>query len=105
MPSRPIKLTLVDVSGITTVCVKYCYCTKFCAPLPPRIQLLRIRWFPATFRQPGTAFTFHLLDLLHKLQTRSKVNLYDVYATLAAMNNPAELKPTIVSMESILNVL
>ena len=73
-------------------------CAESGAPIPPRVQLLRIRWFPATFKQPGTVFTFRLLDLLHKLQTRSKINLYDIYTTLITMNNPAGLKPAIVSI-------
>ena len=102
-PSRPVELTVFDVSGVTTVCVRYCYCAGSSTPIPPRVQLLCIRWFPATFRQPGTVFTFRLLDLLHKLQTRSKVNLYDVYTTLATINNPAGLKPAIVSMQLMHN--
>lgn len=98
MPSRPIELTLFDISGTTTVRIRYCYCHSH---VPHRVQLLRIRWFPATFTQPGTVFTFRLLDLLHKLQTRSKVNLYDFYTTLVTINNPAGLRPAIVSVQLV----
>ena len=97
MPSLAVDLTLFDISGVTTVRVHYCYCGEPGKQLPPRVQLLRMRWFPATLRQPGTAFTFRLLDHVHKLQTRSKVNLYDVYATLIAIHNASGLDHPIVS--------
>lgn len=96
MPSAAIDLTLFDVSGVTTVCIRYCYCGEPGRQQPPRVQLLRMRWFPATLKQPGTAFTFCLLDFLHKLQTRSKINLYDVYATLISVHNASGLSPPIV---------
>lgn len=101
VPSPAIDLTLFDISGVTTVRIRYCYCGEPGKQLLPRIQLLRMRWFPTTLKQPGTAFTFRLLDFLHKLQTRSKVNLYDVYATLVSISNSAGLNPQIVSPHSL----
>lgn len=95
-PSGFTDLTLFDVSNVTVVRIRYCYCGEPGSQDPPRVQLLRMRWFPATLKQPGTAFTFRLLDFVHKLQTRSKVNLYDVYATLISIPNPAGLNPPIV---------
>jgi hypothetical protein len=103
-PSSAVDITLFDISGVTTVRVRYCYCGEPGKQRPQRLQLLRRRWFPATFKQPGTAFTFRLLDHLHKLQTRSKVNLYDIYATLVSIPNPCELKPQVVSACSLLTV-
>lgn len=91
-----MDLTLFDISGVTTVRIRYCYCGEPGKQRPPRVQLLRIRWFPATLKQPGTAFTFRFLDYLHKLQTRSKINLYDVYATLTSIHNASGLNPPIV---------
>jgi hypothetical protein len=101
MPSLAVDLTLFDVTGVTSVCIYYCYCGEPGKQLPPRVQLLRMRWFPATLKQPGTAFTFRLLDFLHKLQTRSKINLYDVYATLVSVHNASGLSPMIVSLFSM----
>ena len=103
-PSPVVNLTLFDISGVTTVRIHYCFCGAPGEQLRPRVQLMRMRWFPATLKQPGTAFTFRLLDFLHKLQTRSKINLYDVYATLISIPNPAGLNPPIVSMCSLLVV-
>ena len=97
MPSQPVKLTLFDISSVTTIRIKYCNCRKPHVPTPHHVQHLHICWFPATFKQPGTAFTFHLLDFLHQLQTRSKITLYDFYAALVSSDNPCGLKPTIVS--------
>lgn len=102
LPSPAVDLTLFDISGVKVIRIRYCYCGAPGQQLRPRVQLLRARWFPATLKQPSTAFTFRLLDFLHKLQTRSKINLYDVYATLISIHNPAGLGPPIVSMRSLL---
>ncbi|KAF9780498.1 hypothetical protein BJ322DRAFT_1011908, partial [Thelephora terrestris] len=101
MPPAAMDLTLFDVLGITTVCIRYCSCREPGRQRPPRVQLLRMRWFPATLKQPGTAFTFRLLDFLHKLQTRSKINLYDVYATLISIHNASGLSPPIYSYNDL----
>lgn len=98
-PSPAVDLTLFDISGVMTVRIHYCYCGEPGKQLPPCVQLLRMRWFPATLKQPGTAFTFHLLNYLHKLQTRSKVNLYNVYTTITSIYNAAGLNPPIVSID------
>lgn len=98
LPSPTTDLTLFDVSNVTVVRIRYCYCGGPGRQHPPRVQLLRIRWFPATLKQPGTAFTFRLLDFVHKLQTRSKINLYDIYATLVSIPNPANINRAIVSI-------
>jgi hypothetical protein len=98
LPSIATDVILFDISGVTTIRIHYCYCGEPGTQQPPRVQLLRMRWFPATLKQPGTAFTFRLLDHVHKLQTRSKVNLYDIYATLISIHNASGLSPPIVSM-------
>lgn len=100
-PSPPVDLILFNITSVTTVRIQYCYCGEPERQKPPRVQLLRVRWFPATLKQPGTVFTFRLLDHFHRLQTRSKANLYDVYGTLTSIPNPAGLKPRIVSTQSL----
>ena len=97
LPSDPIDLTLFDISGIHKVRIRYCLCGGTRGePAARRCQLLRARWFPATYSRPSTAFTFRLLDFLHKLQTQSKVNLYDFYNSLSFVNNSAGQKPPVV---------
>lgn len=98
VPSSPIPLTLFDVTGIHTINVTYCECDPDGSGVPPRVQLLRIRWFPATWHRPGTAFTFRLLNLLHKLQSTCKVNLYDFHNAIAAVFDNSGLGKSLVSI-------
>ena len=97
VPSSPIALSVFDVTGVHTITITYCECKPDDSALPPRVQLLRARWFPATWRQPSTAFTFRLLNLLHKLQSTSKVNLYDFHSAMTAMSDNAGLGKPLVS--------
>lgn len=94
--SEPVNLTLFDISGVHTVRIRYCFCDGTENPDTRRCQLLRERWFPATWSRPGTVFTFRLLDFLHKLQTRSKVNLYDFYQSLVSITDSAGQMPAVV---------
>ena len=96
LPSDPITITLFDISGVHTVRIVYCFCSDRMDPATRHCQLLRIRWFPATWTRPSTAFTFRLLNFLHKLQTQSKVNLYDFYVSLVSITNAAGMKPPMV---------
>jgi len=96
LPSDPIKLVLLDISGVHTVRIAYCFCESNTEG-NRRTQLLDARWFPASWTRPGTAFTFRLLDFIHKLQTRSKINLYDFYTSLMSVTNSAGLRPHVVS--------
>ena len=73
-------------------------CGKTGPPAPRRVQLMRVRWFPATWELPGTAFTFRLLDFLQKLQTKSKTSLYDAHATFTSLRDSAGLKPPVVRL-------
>lgn len=91
------------MSGVHTVRVRYCFCDKAgpdsrLNPGARRCQLLGHRLFPATLHRPGTVFTFHLLDFLHKLQTQSKINLYDFYLSLISVTDPAGQKPPVVRL-------
>jgi len=95
LPSNPVKLMLFDISGVHTIRITYCYCERNING-NRRTQLLDARWFPASWTRPGTAFTFRLLDFIHKLQSRSKINLYDFYNSLVSVTNSAGLSPPIV---------
>ena len=86
---------VIDITGIHTVRITYCFCEDNGVG-NRRTQLLDARWFPASWSRPGTAFTFRLLDHIHKLQARSKVNLYDFYTNLETLTNSAGLKPPLV---------
>ena len=77
------SLTVVDLSGIHEVSVRYCACMKSDnSTLEHWRQLFRHGWFPGTTICPRTAFTFHLLDLFLELNWRAKTNLHDFYNTI-----------------------
>ena len=55
-----------------------------------------MRWYPASFGRPKTAFTFNLLDTYHKLTLQGKLNLYDFYhAILNKSDNQGRSKPLV----------
>jgi len=103
IPSTTTPLTVFDVTGIHTINVTYCECDPNGPGIPLRVQLLRARWFPATWRRPSTAFTFRLLNFLHKLQSKCKINLYDFHATMVSVSDNAGLgKPPVCTLPPII---
>ena len=55
-------ITIVDRSGVHEIGVRWCCCLD----APERdVQLLSAGLFPATFRNPRTAFTFRVLEEFH----------------------------------------
>ena len=88
------------MTGVHTITITYCECDPHGSGVPPRVQLLRTRWFPATWKRPGTAFTFRLLDFLHKLHSNCKVNLYNFHTTIADVLDNAGLRKPLVSTPS-----
>jgi len=55
-------LTIIDRSGIHEIGVRWCCCPN----APERdMQLMAAGLFPATFRNPKTAFTFRVLEEFH----------------------------------------
>jgi hypothetical protein len=61
---RP-TLTVIDVTGIHTVRVKYCGCKAGQKGYERREQLMRSAWFPATWVDPRTVFTYEVLNDFH----------------------------------------
>jgi hypothetical protein len=55
-------ITIIDRSGVHEIGVRWCCC----ATAPERdMQLMAAGLFPATFRNPKTAFTFRVLEEFH----------------------------------------
>ncbi|TDL13597.1 hypothetical protein BD410DRAFT_735152, partial [Rickenella mellea] len=81
-PQPGRALTVIDTSGIHNVHVDYCGCGHSSGSTLYRVQLLRMRWFPATLLQPQTVMTFDALDMFHILTHQSKITFYDFYQTL-----------------------
>ena len=80
--SSPYNLTVIDVNGFHKVRVVFCGCDTS-TPWEERYrQLLRMRWYPASFSRPRTAFSFDLLETYHKLTLQGKINLFDFYLAI-----------------------
>lgn len=94
--TQSCDLTIVDMNGWHKVRVKFCACDTS-APWHERYrQLLRMRWYPASFSHPRTAFSFDLLETYHKLTLQGKLNLYDFYlAIMQKLDNQGRLKTTV----------
>ena len=89
--SPPRTLTVVDTNGWHKLRVRFCSC------IPEQYrQLLRMRWYPASFDRPRTAFTFNLLETYHKVTLQGKLNLYDFYlAIMHKSDNQGRSKPMV----------
>lgn len=89
---------IMHVNGVHRVNVDFCDCGSAENSSPhPRVQLLRMAWFPATFERPKTAFTFDLLKLFHKVTLQGKTTLYDFYLAILQVSDSLELDKSTVS--------
>jgi hypothetical protein len=75
-------LTVVDLTGIHLVNVRWCDCGESPGGSSQRAQLLRLNWFPTTAERPNTAITFDALEFFHLLTLQAKLTFYDFYETL-----------------------
>lgn len=91
------KILVIDLSGAHYINVQFCACTQGSKWVEPYRQLLRMRWYPASFRRPSTAFTFDLLDTYHKLTLQGKLNLYDFYVAVLQRSDNCGRKKVLVS--------
>lgn len=88
---------IMHVNGLHRVNVDFCNCGSMENPSPhPRVQLLRMAWFPATFERPKTAFTFDLLKLFHKVTLQGKTTLYDFYLAILQVSDNLEIDKSTV---------
>jgi hypothetical protein len=77
------RLTIVDISGIHEISLRYCECHQATGGSRPHVQLLRARLFPSTVIFPRKAFTFDVLDTFHLMTLQGKISAYDFYTTLS----------------------
>lgn len=94
-PSR--NLTIIDMNGWHKVRVGFCACDKTAPWHELYRQLIRMRWYPASFSRPRTAFSFDLLDTYHKITLQGKLNLYDFYLAIMQKSDNQGRSKTIVS--------
>jgi hypothetical protein len=74
---KPHVILVIDINGAHRVNVQFCACAGDTKWVERYRQLLRVGWYPASFKRPKTAFTFNVLDAYHKLALQGKLNLYD----------------------------
>ncbi|KAJ6558713.1 hypothetical protein B0H10DRAFT_2120544 [Mycena sp. CBHHK59/15] len=82
---------VVDTHGIHEVNLDFCSCGR--AQSRP-IQLLRLRWYPATGTNPRSAATFRVLRRFHLLSFESKCSGYEFYNSVARETNNTGLEPS-----------
>ncbi|EIN06473.1 hypothetical protein PUNSTDRAFT_136333 [Punctularia strigosozonata HHB-11173 SS5] len=80
-----------DTTGYHYVTLMYCNC-KVPHVRTAREQLLDIGLYPASVRQPRTAFTFRLLDNFHQLTLQGKITLHDFLLATICSTDIAGLK-------------
>jgi hypothetical protein len=86
-PSNPLLFTIVHGNGAHSTKIAFCGCQEL--PINKPKQLMRSRLFPATAKDPGTAFTFSVLKefSLHNLE--SKKAAYDYLGALSRLTDNA----------------
>ena len=87
------SFVVLDLSGFHQVVVQFCGCKD---TVPPYVQLLRQRWFPAVCGGVKTAATFRLLEHFHLLSSQSNVSALDYYRSLLRMTNNTGVDPPMV---------
>ncbi len=75
-------LTVVNLTGIHLVNVRWCNCGDSPGRSSQRAQLLRLNWFPTTAERPNTAITFNALEFFHLMTVQEKITFYNFYETL-----------------------
>ena len=106
MDSTPHELLVIDINGWHKLRVQFCTCGKS-TPWHERYhQLLQMRWYPASFNRPQTAFTWDLLETYHKLTLQGKLNLYDFYfAIMHKSDNQGRSKPVVRGIQLMITLL
>ncbi|KAH9476140.1 hypothetical protein JR316_0011711 [Psilocybe cubensis] len=73
------KMLILHTNGIHSCNIQYCGCSR---AIPPHLQLLRRRIYPATQLAMKSCATFELLRHLHRLALTTKASTYDFYRCL-----------------------
>ncbi|KAF8157650.1 hypothetical protein K438DRAFT_2073948 [Mycena galopus ATCC 62051] len=84
-PSNPLLFTIVHGNGVHATKLAFCGCQEL--PINKPRQLMRSRLFPATAKDPKTAFTFSMLKefSLHNLE--SKKAAYDYLGAILRLTD------------------
>lgn len=101
----PADFTLFDTSGVHFIAVDFCDCKYQGHEFERFQQLLRARWFPASFSRPKTAFSFDLLESFHELTLQGKTTQYDYYHSILRRYDNSKLgRPVVCCTSSLCEV-
>ena len=78
------SFVVLDLSGFYQVVVQFCGCKD---AVPPYVQPLCQRWFPAICGGMKTTTMFCLLEHFHLLSSQSNVSTLNYYHSLLRMTN------------------
>jgi hypothetical protein len=81
-----VPFIIVDTNGIHATCLAFCGCLS---PDTKVEQLMRAQLFPATMRDPRTAFTFKLLKEFHIHSLESKKAAYGYMGAIQRLTDNA----------------
>jgi hypothetical protein len=81
---------VIDLTGIQHVRVNFCECDS---RITHRQQLMRVRWWPATVKDPQTVATFAVIRLFQLLNCLGKVSAHDFVRSLELLTNNDGLTP------------
>ncbi|KAJ7025446.1 hypothetical protein C8F04DRAFT_1212864 [Mycena alexandri] len=81
---------IIDITGVHTVRLNFCECD---ARILHRQQLMRVRLWPATVKNPQTCATFGVIRLFQTLNCLGKVSAHDFVRTLELLTNNDGLTP------------
>ncbi|KAJ7016992.1 hypothetical protein C8F04DRAFT_1280235 [Mycena alexandri] len=81
---------IIDVTGIHYVRLNFCECD---ARIAHRQQLMRVRLWPATVKNPQTCATFAVVRMFQILNCLGKVSAHDFVRTLELLTNNDGLNP------------
>ena len=79
-------LLIVDASQLLSLPVVYCACE---ATSDPDMQFLDLQFFPASFKEIKTVFTFRCLDDFRLSNLECKTSAYQYFQRLRRLTNPA----------------
>jgi len=77
---------LMDINGVHSVALNFCNC-ETAQPHDIQVQLLRMRWYPATTTNPQTAATLRLLDHFQMYTFESKGSAFEYYQSLTRLTD------------------
>ncbi|KAJ7056324.1 hypothetical protein C8F01DRAFT_1029354 [Mycena amicta] len=93
LPRSPQALVVIDTSGVFTLDVRLCGCSKSLRQ-DHIAQLMANEWYPATVSEMGTCSTFRALDLFRLLNVVGNISAHDFVGTLERLTDPTLLGKT-----------